>query len=177
MKIYLSTLILLCTSCCTHLLSQNTINSFYNSNASDNTFEYQGELYQFADMNEIFEQDVDAHNMYISAINNRKKVKNLGYAALSTIGLATLAIALDRPDPGDLIGITAGNLIGVLALVFVLPATGIAALINKKKFHNKKHKAIHLFNNPSDTGYLNNQEHWNLKIGSGQYGYGMVVTF
>ena len=72
---------------------------------------------------------------------------------------------------------TFGDFIGGLTFVFVVPSISIAALTNNGKFDDKKHKAISKFNNSMGIGGVDNPKSWDLKLGTGQYGYGLVLNF
>jgi len=157
----------------TQILAQNTINS----SITDNTFEYQGELYQFGDMSEIFSQDILAHKQYVSAINARDNARLLGYVTVGAMGTGIFALTLGSAENCEFLCISSSDAYGLVALLIVTPVVRTAAIISNTKYHKKKHKAISQFNNSIGIGGVENPKLWDLKIGSGQYGYGLVLNF
>lgn len=174
MKIYISIFNLFCTFCSTQLLAQETINSIYNTDHTDDTFEYNNELHEFPDMNEIFKQDYNAHEIFSSALIDKKKVKQLTSISLAAMSFGTIAPILD--PPGNVI-VSYGLFIGLVSWLIVVPTAGIVKIITKNRYHQKKHKAISLFNNFMEMGYIDYPKSWDLKVGSCLYGYGLVVNF
>ncbi|MDA8693375.1 hypothetical protein N9L92_04870 [Saprospiraceae bacterium] len=151
------------------------------SKADYNIFSSDNNLYQFQDMEDVFVRDFNSYQVYRSALVSRKKANIYGIVSLSTIAVGGLSILIDpSPDPNmycDLFCVSTGVVIGVISFVLVLPAVATVGLVQRLTYNTKKNKAIKLFNNSQDIGHISNPEQWNLEVGGGQYGYGLVLNF
>lgn len=109
-------------------------------------FEYQGQLYDFNDMDQVFNQYPESNEKYIKAKNKFKKAKILGYTSLSSLGLGTILIAAEGGcnilygEDDCHVGI-AGLLLGVTSVPL-----GISSLTLYAAGKRNKRKSLDLFN-------------------------------
>ena len=155
--------------------SQESNDAISTLEGSKSIFEYRGEIYEFPNMGEILSQDYDAFEMYTSAMKKKENAKYLGYTALGFVGAGVILIALEDGDNENYILTEA--VYGLLSIIVIAPVLATASLINRIKYNNKRRKTIALFNNTKEISYIDKSNDWDLKLGTGQYGYGLVLNF
>ncbi|MDA8693378.1 hypothetical protein N9L92_04885 [Saprospiraceae bacterium] len=143
------------------LSSQSIIRVGYNK------YTYNSETYKFQEMEDVFISDLDSYLMYKSALKAKKTFRINGLITLGLIPVTTLAL-----NSGD--GNNIGFLISAVALSVTSTITWFSILIS---YPQRKNEAIRLFNNSQSIGDTYDPKLWDLKIGGGQYGYGVVLTF
>ena len=156
----------------THLSAQRINKVEYN------TYSYNLKTYEFQDMEDIFIADFYSYMEYKSAIQARNKTRRNGHYTLGVMAVSIFAIAIDNNiRPCEFICVSTGDVIGLMGLFFVVPITATIGLVTRINYDSRKKRAIKLFNTSEQIGCINNTEQWNLKIGGGQYGYGIVLNF
>jgi len=143
-----------------------------------NKFAYNGGEYKFQDMGDIFVADPDSYRKFQSTNAIRIVTNTYGVMTLTAISVGTLAFVIDGANnrQGSFC-CTTGAAIGLVSWVFVIPITSVVGLVSRLVYNHKRNKLIRLFNNSQDIGYMTNPKQLNLKLGGGQYGYGIVINF
>lgn len=143
-----------------------------------NKFAYNDGEYEFQDMEDVFISKFDSYLEFQSAVKSRANTRFLGYTTLAAMGVGTLAPIIDPYDGcGGSFCLTTGQIIGLFSWLVVVPVTGTIGIITRIRYIFKKKKTMSLFNDAQDFGHLVDSSKWNVSVGVGQYGYGIVVNF
>ena len=132
-----------------------------------NKYDYNSSTYKFQEMEDIFIADFDSYQMYKSATKARKTFRISGIITLGLIPPTLLIINAGVPN-------NAIGLAPLLAHSISLTVTWFSGFIS---YPQRKNETIRLYNNSQDIGDTYNPKLWDLKISSGQYGYGLVLNF
>jgi len=144
------------------------------SKVDENTYSYNWRIYEFENMEDVFIAKFDSYQEYQSALKLRTTTNVLGYTIIGFMALGTIAPSLNS-ESCDFI--CTGDLVAAFSWLIIVPVVGSIGIITRIAFNKKRKNAINLFNSSQAIGYINNSEQWNLNIGSGQYGYGIVLNF
>lgn len=114
------------------------------SQVDGNKFLYLDKEYRYQEMGHIFIENRNANNLYLNSRSNLQTARTLGIVSLTTLGLGSIAVASDECD--FLFDDCEIAVLGALAIVFVVPATGIAGLILNSSGVKKRRQSIDVFN-------------------------------
>lgn len=109
-----------------------------------NKFEYEGKVYKYSDMDEVFNQSAVANSYYLLSKKQLKKGNTWGYTSLGSLGLGGI-LFYASPD-ADGWDIPAEGAIGVLTLAFVFPITGLTGLIIHAYGKKNQRRSVETFN-------------------------------
>lgn len=141
-------------------------------------YSHNGSKYKFENMEDIFVTNLDSYMKYKSAMKARRTTRSFGTVTLVAMGIGTIAPLVDNnvDNHCDLICLSTGQIIGIVTWFLIVPTVGTIGLISRVSYNNKRNKAISIYNDAKDIGYFN-ESSFELRIGGGQYGAGLIFNF
>ena len=137
------------------------------------TFEYQGVVYKYKDMGQIFVQDEVSNNYFIKSSKQIKTAKAFGYTSLASAAIGGIALALNEGCSGFLCFSTEEIIAGV-SIGLVFPITGLIGIIINSSGSRNLRNAVDSYNS-RELGRI--QPAPRVEIGVVKGGLGMWITF
>ena len=109
------------------------------------TFEYQGEVFKYKDMDHVFAQDAESNRLFLKARKQLKTARDLGYTSLICATIGGIGL-LGTTSCNGLGCVPSGLVFAGFMLVVAVPLTGIIGLSLDISGSRKLRKAIRVYN-------------------------------